>query len=65
MAKKMARTLSENSPTSSATRNDKASDAAKPTASAFQVAPMLVVAMAMPYAPIPKNMVCAKLTMPV
>ena len=65
MAKKMARTRREKSPINKASTNDKAKDETKPTPKAVQVAPMCVVASAMPYAPMPKNMVCAKLTMPV
>jgi hypothetical protein len=48
MAKKMARTRSENSPTASDSTNDKASDYRRAHASASQVGPMRVVAMAMP-----------------
>jgi hypothetical protein len=48
MAKKMARTRSENKPTASESTNDTASDAPSPTASASQVAPMRVLEMARP-----------------
>jgi hypothetical protein len=48
MAKKMARTRSENSPTASDSTSDTASDAPSPIASASQVGPRRVVAMAMP-----------------
>ena len=65
MAKKMARTRKENSPITKASRNDRTNAQTNPTISAHQVGPRRVVAMAMPYAPMPKNMVWAKLTMPV
>ena len=48
MAKKMALTRSENSPTASDSTNDSASAQSRPTASAAQVGPRWVVATAMP-----------------
>jgi hypothetical protein len=48
MAKKMARTRSENSPTASDSPATAASAPPRPTASAAQVGPMRVLAMAMP-----------------
>ena len=65
IAKKIARTRSENSPIASDSKVDSTSAPTTPAAMAPHVGPMRVVAMAMPYAPMPKNIVCAKLTMPV
>ncbi len=66
MAKKMARTRNENRPTSSDNNSDTSKAAATPSASAPQPgASTLESEIATPYAPMPKNMVWAKLTMPV
>jgi hypothetical protein len=63
--KKIALTRSENKPTSSASTKDSPSATTSPTRIDDQPGPMLLEAMATPYAPMPKNIVCAKLTIPV
>ena len=65
MAKKIAFTRKLNRPITSDSRSDTASAATTPSATAPQPGPSRVLAMAMPYAPMPKNIVWAKLTMPV
>ena len=65
IAKKIAFTRRLNRPISSDSSSEATSATAMPFASAPQEVPRRVLAMATPYAPMPKNMVCAKLTMPV
>ena len=61
----MARTRRLARPISKAKASDTASPAAVPANTAVQPGSMRMLAIATPYAPMPKNMVCAKLTMPV
>ena len=65
MAKKIARTRSENKPMAKEKASVTPKDSAKPKPMALQVGPHVFDEIAMPYAPMPKNMVWAKLTMPV
>src|SRR4051794_13483443 len=65
IAKKIALTRRLNRPVTSESTSDTASAAATPSATAPQLGPSRVQAIATPYAPMPKNIVCAKLTMPV
>ena len=65
MAKNIALTRNEKSPTASDSTKERPKAPAMPMAIASHVGPTREQAMATPYAPMPKNMVCAKLTMPV
>ncbi len=64
IAKKIARTRSENSAITRATAAASSTPAIVPRAMAEKLGPSAVSAIATPYAPMPKNMVCANDTMP-